>query len=337
MLRPRRLRAGLAHGGRRRRGRVPASFPIWVVDAGDDREKYVELQRDQTVADVAEAVGGRTHERRTREARDLHRHDDRPGPHERRPDRRDREPTARVVAGRAGTDQRAPAVHAGPVLGVRRAGQRSDPARPDPRDPDPRLARRARRRLRERRPVEAAPLLPAERGGHGRRRRARVPGVAHERRRPRRQHARQDRRLRARRRRVPRPDVHEPDVEPCRRLDPVRADARPRRDGLRRRRGDAPGRGPLRRHHDDRRRGRGDGSLRGMAPDRVDRPAGVLHERDGAVVGGRGRRAARARRRRRGRHGHRPRERGVRVHDVPRWRPSPACPRGSAGSASPAT
>jgi sarcosine oxidase subunit alpha len=38
-------------------GDVPASFPIWVVDAGDDREKYVELQRDQTVADVAEAVG----------------------------------------------------------------------------------------------------------------------------------------------------------------------------------------------------------------------------------------------------------------------------------------
>jgi sarcosine oxidase subunit alpha len=38
-------------------GDVPASFPIWVVDDGDDREKYVELQRDQTVADVAEAVG----------------------------------------------------------------------------------------------------------------------------------------------------------------------------------------------------------------------------------------------------------------------------------------
>src|SRR5690349_2581693 len=39
-------------------GNVPASFPLWVVDDGDDREKYVELQRDQTVADVAEAVGG---------------------------------------------------------------------------------------------------------------------------------------------------------------------------------------------------------------------------------------------------------------------------------------
>ena len=39
-------------------GTVPASFPLWVIDAGDDREKYVELQRDQTVADVAEAVAG---------------------------------------------------------------------------------------------------------------------------------------------------------------------------------------------------------------------------------------------------------------------------------------
>ena len=39
-------------------GNVPSSFPIWVVDAGDDREKYVELQRDQTVADVADAVAG---------------------------------------------------------------------------------------------------------------------------------------------------------------------------------------------------------------------------------------------------------------------------------------
>jgi sarcosine oxidase subunit alpha len=39
-------------------GNVPSSFPIWVVDSGDDREKYVELQRDQTVADVADAVAG---------------------------------------------------------------------------------------------------------------------------------------------------------------------------------------------------------------------------------------------------------------------------------------
>ena len=39
-------------------GDVPAAFPIWVIDDGDDAEKYVEPQRDQTVADVARAVGG---------------------------------------------------------------------------------------------------------------------------------------------------------------------------------------------------------------------------------------------------------------------------------------
>jgi sarcosine oxidase subunit alpha len=39
-------------------GNVPASFPLWVVDDGEDGEKYVELQRDQTVADVADAVAG---------------------------------------------------------------------------------------------------------------------------------------------------------------------------------------------------------------------------------------------------------------------------------------
>jgi len=37
-------------------GDVPASFPLWVVDAGDDAEKFVEPLRDQTVADVARAV-----------------------------------------------------------------------------------------------------------------------------------------------------------------------------------------------------------------------------------------------------------------------------------------
>jgi sarcosine oxidase, subunit alpha len=39
-------------------GDVPASFPLWVVDDGDDDQKYVELQRDQTIADVADAVAG---------------------------------------------------------------------------------------------------------------------------------------------------------------------------------------------------------------------------------------------------------------------------------------
>ncbi len=38
-------------------GDVPTSHPLWVVPEGDDGEKYVEMQRDQTVADVAAAVG----------------------------------------------------------------------------------------------------------------------------------------------------------------------------------------------------------------------------------------------------------------------------------------
>jgi sarcosine oxidase subunit alpha len=39
-------------------GEVPAAYPIWVVEEGDDEEKFVEPQRDQTVADVVRAVAG---------------------------------------------------------------------------------------------------------------------------------------------------------------------------------------------------------------------------------------------------------------------------------------
>jgi sarcosine oxidase subunit alpha len=38
-------------------GEVPPSAPLFRIELGDDAEKYVELQRDQTVADVAAAVG----------------------------------------------------------------------------------------------------------------------------------------------------------------------------------------------------------------------------------------------------------------------------------------
>ena len=44
-------------------GDVPTSLPLWVVDEGDDAEKFVEPQRDQTVADVARAVEGGLRER----------------------------------------------------------------------------------------------------------------------------------------------------------------------------------------------------------------------------------------------------------------------------------
>ncbi|HEY2964796.1 MAG TPA: 2Fe-2S iron-sulfur cluster-binding protein [Actinomycetota bacterium] len=39
-------------------GHVPASTPLWLVEYGDDAAKFVDLQRDQTVADIAEALGG---------------------------------------------------------------------------------------------------------------------------------------------------------------------------------------------------------------------------------------------------------------------------------------
>ncbi|HEU5225635.1 MAG TPA: 2Fe-2S iron-sulfur cluster-binding protein, partial [Actinomycetota bacterium] len=39
-------------------GDVPAATPLWSVAHGDDAAKFVDLQRDQTVADVADALGG---------------------------------------------------------------------------------------------------------------------------------------------------------------------------------------------------------------------------------------------------------------------------------------
>jgi sarcosine oxidase subunit alpha len=39
-------------------GDVPAGTPLWSVEHGDDAAKFVDLQRDQTVADIAEALGG---------------------------------------------------------------------------------------------------------------------------------------------------------------------------------------------------------------------------------------------------------------------------------------
>ena len=108
----------------------------------------------------SEAVGHDLHSDRTREARHLHRHRDRPGPHQRRAHRRDREPGVGRRPRRAGADER-------PAARTRRSptpcwpGATAAPAaRPDPHHPDPRLARRARRGVRERRPVEASLVLP---------------------------------------------------------------------------------------------------------------------------------------------------------------------------------
>ena len=51
-----RPRSVLAVGCRRRRGRGAGEPPLVVVEDGDDAEKFVDLQRDQTVADIGAAL-----------------------------------------------------------------------------------------------------------------------------------------------------------------------------------------------------------------------------------------------------------------------------------------
>ena len=184
-----------------------------------------------SVADVLDAVGSRASLDRAREARHLHRHRDRPGAHERRPDGRDRERGLGCRPRRAGAHEQPAPVHAGPVLGARRTGPRTHAARPDPHDADARAPRRTRRRVRERRPVEAALVLPASRRVDARGGPARVPRRAPRRRSDGRLDARQDRAQRPRYGDVPRPALHEPHVDARRGLDPLRVDARPRRHG----------------------------------------------------------------------------------------------------------
>ncbi len=124
-----------------------------------DRENYVDLQRDQTVADVARGRRRRPAHGRAREASDLHRDRDRPGSDECRDHRRARERPARGRARRAGANERAATVHAGVVLSARRPVPRPH-ARRRAAHTDPPMARRERRRVRERRPVEASLVLP---------------------------------------------------------------------------------------------------------------------------------------------------------------------------------
>src|SRR6266550_1323941 len=189
----------------------------------------------------------------------------------------------------AAPDQRASAVRAGAFLGPRGDGSRPGAVGPEEDHADPRGPRGKRRRVRERRAMAPPAVLPGARRGSGGRGRSRMPGGAHLDGRSGRVDARQDRGRRAGRRRLPGPDVHEPDVEPRGRLDPLRVHARARRDGVRRWRRDAARRGSLPHHDDDGRRGGRPRPVRGMAPDRMARTEGLLHERDRAV-GGRRRR-----------------------------------------------
>ena len=226
--------------------------------------------------------------RRAREARHVHRHRDRPGPHERGHHRRDRE-APRRVARRQGPSNARPPSRPAPSRARRPVPRR--PVRPDPDDPDASVARRAWGAFenvgqwkrpwffpRDGEPMERAVVRECLRFG--------TPSG------DRRLDARQDRGGGGRRAGVPRPHVHEPDVEPRGRRDPLRAHARARRDGARRRGRDAPRGRPVPRHdHDGRRRDRAR-PVRGVAPDRVARPARVLHQRDRAVGRGGDRGAA---------------------------------------------
>ncbi len=190
--------------------------------------------------------------------------------------------------------------------------------RPRPDDPDPGVARRERRGLRGRRPVEAAALLPARRRVDGRGRPARVRRRPDRRGRDGRDDARQDRHPGSGRRDLPGPGLHEHVLDAQGGVVPVRAHVPPGRDGLRRRRDVAAVRGPVPHDDDDRQRGARPRPPGGMAPDRMARAARPRHERHRAMDDGRGRGAARPRGRGRARPGPRCLERGVPVHDLAR-------------------
>src|SRR6266545_348219 len=202
-------------------GEVPAAEPCWYVPADDLSEHFVDPQRDQTVADVAAALGTGL-----RSVEHVKRH---------------------TTIGTA-VDQG-----------------------------------RASGSVRGRRPVEAPAVLPARRRVDVGRGPARVRGRADRRRDDRRLDARQDRGRRRGRAGVPRPHVLGRDVAPGGGPNPLRPDARPGRDGLRRRRRDAPGHRPLPGDDHHRRGGARARPVRGVAPDGMARPARPLHQRDRAV------------------------------------------------------
>ena len=207
-------------------GDVPAAYPIWVIDDGDDAEKYVEPQRDQTVADVAKAVaGGLTSAEHVKRATYIGTTIDQ--------GRTSGVLTAEVVNQLLGwapgaqgpTNARPPytPIPFSALAGIDGGPTLLDPIRVTPihdwHEAHGAVYENVGQWKRPR-------YFPRRRRGHGRRGRARMPRGANRRGPARCEHAGQDRRLRARRRRVPRPDVHEPDVEPGRGLDPVRVDAR---------------------------------------------------------------------------------------------------------------
>ena len=201
-------------GGRRARRRAPCWF---VAERRRRRGTSSTSNATRRSPTSPRRVGARPALGRAREARHVHRHRDRPGPHERGPHRRDRERScsARDPARRG---RRTPGRRTRRSRSRRWPGRPRRPARPDP---------HARRSIRGTSTRGAAfenvgqwkrPWYfprdgeTMDAGG-----RARVPRGSERRRRDGRVDARQDRGGGARRGGVPRPHVHEPDVEPRRR------------------------------------------------------------------------------------------------------------------------
>ncbi len=120
LLPPRRRRAGLAADrGRRRRGGPSLRHATMVHPR---RRSQPAFRRPPTRLHGRGRARGRRDEpalHRAREAGDVHRHRHRSGTHERRTDRRDREPGVGCGTGRAGTHERPSAVHARPVRRAR--------------------------------------------------------------------------------------------------------------------------------------------------------------------------------------------------------------------------
>ena len=220
---------------------------------------------------------------RARQALHHDRHGHRPGQDGERQRARHRRRDHRPGHRRDRRDHLSPALYAGHLRRDRRAQLRRH-VRPGAAHADARVARGARRRVRGRRPVEAALVLPGRRRGHGRGGRARGQGG------------------RAR-------GIGILDASTLGKIDlqgrdaaellnriytnawsklrgrplPLRPDARRGRHGVRRRRDHAPGRAPLPDEHHLGRRGARARLARGVAADRVAGARGLLHLGDRAM------------------------------------------------------
>ena len=213
-LRPRRAGAPRRRSTEERGGR-PA-LTLWSVPDPAERRpgstQFVDLQRDATVADLLRATGAGPALGRARQALHDDRHRPRPGQDLRR--HRLRHRRRRRSASTSPSWARRPSGRRTRPVASRRSPAATAAHLHDPSGSPPLHAWHVAHgaRVRGRRAVEAAVVLPAAGRGHGGRRAARVPRppasrVAHDGR----LHARQDRRPGPGRRRVPGPALHQPD------------------------------------------------------------------------------------------------------------------------------